>query len=53
MAEKKKKQPDGFAKDKNAFAGGSPPKGDIAKKAKQMQTLLPDMMSSNLQSRMV
>ena len=38
MAEKKKKQTDGFAKDKNAFAGGSLPKGDIAKKAKQKQS---------------
>ena len=37
MAEKKKKQPDGFAEDKNAFAGGSSTKGDIAKKAKQKQ----------------
>lgn len=38
MAEKKKKQPDGFAEDKNVFAGGSSPKGDIAKKAKQKQS---------------
>ena len=37
MAEKKNKQPAGFAEDKNAFAGGSSPKGDIAKKAKQKQ----------------
>ena len=36
MAEKKKKQPDEFAGDKNTFAAGSSAKGDTgAKKAKQ------------------
>ena len=38
MAGRKKKQPAGFAKDKNAFADGSPAKGDrTAHKAKQKQ----------------
>ncbi|GFI45944.1 murein DD-endopeptidase MepM [Lachnospiraceae bacterium] len=39
MAEKKKKQPAEFAKDKNAFAGGSSVKGNtVAKGAKQKQS---------------
>ena len=38
MTEKKKKQSAEFAKDKNAFAGGTPIKGDNAKNAKQKQS---------------
>ena len=39
MAEKKKKQPAEFAKDKNAFTGGSSPKKDVnTQKAKQKQS---------------
>jgi len=39
MTEKKKKQPEGFAKDKNAFAGSSSAKKDTAaKKTKQRQS---------------
>ena len=39
MTEKKKKQPEGFAKDKNAFAGGSSAKKDTAaKNTKQRQS---------------
>ncbi len=39
MTEKKKKQPEGFAKDKNAFAGGSSTKKDTAaKNTKQRQS---------------
>ena len=39
MAEKKKKQPAEFAKDKNAFTDGSPIKGKrTAQRAKQKQS---------------
>ena len=39
MAEKKKKQPAEFAKDKNAFTGGSSKKKDVnTQKAKQKQS---------------
>ena len=39
MAEKKKKQPAEFAKDKNAFTGGSSQKKDVnTQKAKQKQS---------------
>lgn len=39
MAEKKKKQPAEFAKDKNAFAGGSSKGKDVdTQKAKQKQS---------------
>lgn len=38
MTEKKKEQSADFAKDKNAFAGGTPTKGDNAQNAKQKQS---------------